>query len=485
MNTEKIHRAAIFGSFLNYFSFVLNKGTTFVSTIILTRLLPPDDFGLMALGLFLTYLEGLSDFGVGAAYIYQKNGDGVSDDRMASTAFYFNLIWASFLTFVAQLLAPEVAFYFHEPRLESVLKVMGLIFVLTSLGNLHEARLRKTLQFQRRFVAEVLKSFAKAGVSITLALNGFGVWSLVLGQLAGSAVATLSYWTLSRWRPRLIFDPTLFLLLFRYGSQITLMLLLGALIQNLDYLFIGRAQSSEQLGLYTMAFKLPELIILNVCCVISPAIFPAYAKLQADLRALQSTFLTATQYIALICFPLGIGTVIITEDFVRLCFTERWLPVIPVMQVLAVYATVATIGFNAGDIYKALGRPNISNKLSILHLGLAIPVLVTAVQFDILTVAWAQVALTGFISFLRLIVAARFLNLPLLKIAGALWSPSLAVTIMTVSLLPLLSLPLPPSLRLPILITGGILVYTLTLMLLQRQLIRDTFMTLRSLKEGG
>lgn len=484
MNTQKIHRFALLGSFLNYFSFVLNKGTTFVSTIILTRLLSPDDFGLMALGLFLTYLEGLSDFGVGAAFIYEEDTDRVTEDRRASTAFFFNLLSAGLMTIVAYLSAAQVAFFFHEPRLESILKVMGFIFILTSLGNLHEARLRKTLQFQRRFVAEVLKSLAKATVAITLALNGFGVWSLVFGQLAASLIGTVSYWILSRWRPRWVFDVALCRSLLRYGGQITLMLVLGALIQNLDYLLIGRAQSAEQLGLYTMAFRLPELVILNICCVISPALFPTYARLQKDLNALQSTFLTTTRYIALACFPLGIGTVLITEDFVRLCFTERWLPVIPVMQVLAIYATVATIGFNAGDIYKALGRPEIPNKLSILHVALAIPVLGTAVQFDILIVAWAQVAVTSLIALLRLIIAARFLKLPFFKITKALGAPSLAVMMMAASLAPLLSLPLAPLIRLPVLILSGIMSYSLALILFHRQLVRDTVITLRGLKES-
>ena len=485
MSTQKIHRSAILGSFLNYISFVLNKGTTFVSTIVLTRLLTPDDFGLMALGLFLTYLEGLGDFGVGAAYIYQVDADPVTEDRRASTAFYFNLVWASFLSILAYLAAPHVALFFHDSRLEPVFKVMGLIFVLTSLGNLHEARLRKNLQFQQRFIAEVLKSLAKAGVAITLALNGLGVWSLVYGQLAGCVVATLSYWNLSRWCPRWEFDPALCRSLLGYGGQITLMLLMGAFIQNLDYLLVGQAQSAEQLGLYTMAFRLPELVILNICCVISPALFPTYARLQGDLKALQATFLNSTRYIALICFPLGVGTVLITEDFVRVCFTERWLPIIPVMQVLAIYATVFTIGFNAGDIYKALGRPKISNKLSLLNLALAIPALWFAVQVDILTVAWAQVAVTGFISFLRLLITARFLKLPFSSIAKALTPPTLAVLTMAASLAPLLTLSMAPALRLPLIVMSCALAYSLALMLFQRQLIRDTLITLRAFKQGG
>lgn len=484
MNTQKIHRSAILGSLINYISFLLNKGTTFVSTIILTRLLSPDDFGLMALGLFLTYLEGLSDFGVSTAFIYQESADSLEEDRRASTAFFFNLVWASFLTVIAFLSAHQVALFFHEPRLEAIIEVMGFGFILSSLGNLHEARLRKTLQFQRRFVADVLRSLAKMGVAITLALNGFGVWSLVLGQLSGTIVATLTYWTLSPWRPSWVFDTALCRSLLGYGSQITLMIVLGALIQNLDYLLIGHRQGTEQLGLYTMAFRLPELFILNICSVVSLALFPTYARLQGNIVSLRTTFLTTTRYIALICFPLGIGTVLISEDFVHLCFNERWLPVIPVMQALAIYATVATIGFNAGDIYKALGKPEISNKLSLLHLALAIPALGAAVEFDIQIVAWAQVAIASVISLIRLVIAARFLKLTFWSIARALMAPGLSVMTMAVSISPLLSLPITPAVRLPIIILSGILAYCFALLLFNRQLVRDTFIQLRALKQG-
>jgi lipopolysaccharide exporter len=145
-------------------------------------------------------------------------------------------------------------------------------------------------------------------------------------------------------------DIRIFRSLLGYGSQIALMLLLGTLIQNLDYLLIGRRQNAAQLDIYTMAFRLPELVILNICSVISPALFPAYTRLHHDKKALQRAFLSTTCYISLISFPLGVGTAIISPDFVRFFFTERWEAAIPIMQILALYAAAGTIGFNAGDI---------------------------------------------------------------------------------------------------------------------------------------
>jgi lipopolysaccharide exporter len=479
---ESLHKSTILGSLLNYLAFILNKGTTFISTVILTRLLSPDDFGLMTLGLFIIYFEGLSDFGVGAAVIYRQQDDQEIEDRTSSIAFIFNVMWGFLLAALVYFCAPEIALFFHESRVLPIIQVLAASFIITSLGNIHEARLRKALLFRRRFIAEVAKSLAKAGISIGLALNGFGVWSLVWGQLAGSVIATTSYWMLSGWHPTWTFDIRIFRSLLGYGSQIATVLLLGTLIQNLDYLLIGRRQDAAQLGIYTMAFRLPELVILNICTVISPVLFPAYARLHHDKKALQTAFLSTTRYISLISFPLGIGTAIISPDFVRFFFTERWEAAIPVMQVLALYATAGTIGFNVGDIYKAMGRPVILNKLAVIHLAMAAPALWYASGFDILTVAWAQLITTLFIMMLRIVIAARFLKLKLWRVFAALLPAVTGVLVMAASLIPLASelASFPLAARLAILVLGGALTYTISLMLLHRRMMWNLFAVLRA-----
>jgi PST family polysaccharide transporter len=230
-----------------------------------------------------------------------------------------------------------------------------------------------------------------------------------------------------------------------------------------------------------MAFRLPELVILNICSVISPALFPAYARLHHDRPALQTAFLSTIRYISLISFPLGIGMAIITPDFVRFVFTERWVAAIPVMQILALYATVGTIGFNAGDIYKALGHPVILNKLAIIHLAIAIPTLWYASGFDILAVAWAQLITTSFIVLLRLVIVARFLTLRWRRIFAALLPACTGVSIMAASLIPLTSTltALPIAARLAILILVGAISYVMALMLLHRRMVLNLFGVLR------
>jgi PST family polysaccharide transporter len=483
---EALHKSALIGSALNYLAFILSKGTTFVATIILTRLLTPDDFGLLALGLFITYFDGLSDFGVGAAYIFQPTRDQVTEDRTSSIAFIFNQLWGGILATLAYFCASEITSFFHEPRILPIIQVLAIGFIISSLGNIHEARLRKALLFRRRFIVEIAKSLSKAGLSIGLALNDFGVWSLVWGQLGAGLVATVCYWLLSGWLPKWEFDLKIYRSLVGYGAQIALMLLLGTFIQNLDYLLIGRRMDAVQLGIYTMAFRLPELLILNISSVISPALFPAYARLQHNAEALQTAFLSTTRYISLITFPLGVGTAIISPHFVSLFFTERWAAAIPVMQILSLYATVATIGFNVGDIYKAVGRPDILTKLAIIHLAIAGPALWYASGVDIVSVAWAQLGSTILIVMVRIAIASYFLKLKLRKILSALLPGFTGVTIMAVSLfaintrLSAVSMPI----QMATLVISGALIYIFSLTLFHYQVVRNLFVVLRPSRTG-
>lgn len=481
-----LHKSALMGSLLNYLAFVLSKGTTFIATVILTRLLTPDDFGLMALGLFITYFDGLSDFGVGAAFIYQQSNDQETENKTASIAFIFNQLWGVGLASLAYFGAGEIASFFHEPRVLLIIQVLSISFIISSLSNIHEARLRKALLFRRRFIVEIAKSISKAGLSIGLALNDFGVWSLVWGQLGAGVVATLSYWLLSGWMPKWEFDLKIYHSLVGYGAQIAFMLLLGTFIQNLDYLFIGRRLDAVQLGIYTLAFRLPELLILNICSVISPALFPTYARLQHNPQALQSAFLSATRYISLITFPLGVGTAIISPYFVSLFFTDRWVAAIPVMQILSLYATVATIGFNVGDIYKAVGRPDILSKLAIIHLAIAGPALWYASGIDIVSVAWAQLGTTLFIVIIRIGIASYFLKLKLRRIIAALLPALSTVTLMALCLIAIntkLSVVSMPT-QMATLVISGVIIYILTLTLFHYKLVRDMFVVLRASRTG-
>ncbi len=476
-DANALARVTITGTLWNYGAFALGKGLVFVSTVLLARLLVPADFGLVALGLVvINFLDTLSDFGVGAALIYRSE----NPERTSSTAFTIGLMMGVLLTVAAVLGAPLAADFFREPRLVPVLQVLAVSFLITALRNVHEARLKKDLAFQRRFVPEVGRTAVKGLVSVLLAFFGFGVWSLVWGQLGGSLASTLLYWRVARWRPRLTLDREIVGALLGYGGQIVLVQILGMIHKNVDYLIIGRRLSADDLGFYFMAFRIPDLIIISLCHVVSQALFPAFARLQDDPRALKQGALAMLRYTALITVPAGIGIAVIAADFVTIFYTSRWAPSIPVMQMLALYALFQAISFNVGDIYKATGRPAVLNYLGVAKLALTIPVLWIAAGYGIRWVAVGQAATALVLTLLSLEIACRLLDVRRAEIARALRPAAMSAVAMGIVLFPLARLlPPTPAARMPALILAGATAYVATLWWTHRETVEGALALFR------
>lgn len=409
--------ATIKGTAWNYLIFGLSKGVTFVATVILARLLSPGEFGLMALSLIVIgYLDTFSGMGVENVVIYKQ--DNV--EHNSNVAFTLGLVFNTIISVTTFLIAPLVATFFDDPRVTDILRVLSIIFIIWGLGNIHAARLKKELQFRQTLLPELGKSIAKAVVSISLAFAGYGVWSLVWGQIAANVAASSLYWLVYRWRPRLTLDMRTSGHLLGYSSQTVLSEFMGAIQMNIDYLIVGKRLGPDNLGYYTMAFRVPELLIINTCYIVSNALFPAYSKLQNDLESLRKGFLLTLRYIALYTVPVGVGMFIITPDFVKVVFGDQWIPAIPVMQAISLYAVIYSLSFNAGDIYKAIGRPDLMNILGIFKLAVAIPLLWLAAGYNIYYVGLAQVIAHSFLTLVRFIVIKRMISLRMRDILSAL-----------------------------------------------------------------
>ncbi|MDQ4099728.1 MAG: oligosaccharide flippase family protein, partial [Chloroflexota bacterium] len=298
--------------------------------------------------------------------------------------------------------------------------------VVDSVAGVYEARLRKRLQFQRRVVPELGRALTKGGTSVGFAFAGLGAWSLVAGQVASSLVAALLYWSVSQSRPRLEFDWSIARALCRYGAQYAMFALLAVAIKDVDYLVIGRRMTADDLGYYTLAFRLPELAILGTCYVFSATLFPIFAKLQMDPLRLAAAFARAVRLLLLATLPLGVGMSLVSPELVRVVFSEKWIPAVPALRWLALYASVTAVSFIAGDVYKAVGRTGLLNVLALGRLALTAPVIWLATTHGIEGVAGAQFAVACLVAAVEVIVVLRILEVTLvdfiLKVLPAIGS---------------------------------------------------------------
>jgi O-antigen/teichoic acid export membrane protein len=485
MKYSKLAQSAAKGALWNYLTFASGKGLVFITTIILARLLPPEDFGLMALALIaVNYLSKLNDFGIGSAMIYRQE----DTEQTANVAFCLSLIMGSALTVAVFVSAPLIAAFFNEPRLTPIARVISVIFLISGIGSIHDVRLRKELDFRRRMIPEISQRFVKGGVSIGLALAGFGVWSLVWGQVSGIIAAALLFWLIYPWRPKLRFDIKIARMLITYGVQIGLFQILHVIYKNIDYLIIGRRMDTIQLGFYTMAFQLPHLVIYSIQMVVGQAVFPAYAKLQNDRNALGQAFLTTLKYVSLFCVPVALGIFVTAPEFVEVFYTKRWLPAVPVMQILAVYSMLNALSANADQVYNASGKPGIANKIGIIKMMLAVPVLWIAAGYNnILYVGIGQLVIAFMAAILQFIVASRMITVRPSSLIAALQPSAVGAAAMVPGLFILRSQisSFAPGIRLMLMVICGAALYIFAVWLTHRDVFRQTLTIFKKQKAAN
>jgi PST family polysaccharide transporter len=375
---------------LSFGSLLAAKLASFVSTLALVHFLAPSDFGLVGYALVvLTLLDVVKDLGITSALIYRQD----IPDEDAGEAFVLAFGMALALFGACWLVAPAAASFFHDSRAVLVTRILGLSLVLDALGGVHAALLQKRLRFGRLVIPDVALSVTKGSVAVVTAWLGARYWSLVWGQLAGTAIWTLANWWLCPWWPRLRAHWASARRLVSYGLHILFVALLGAVILTADNLIVGRLLGARALGLYAVAFTIPQLLTINVAVAVSSAVFPAFSMLQRARPSLERHYLTVQHYSAMVLVPVGLGLCAVAPALVHTLFRHTWWPMIPVMQLLAIFATLQAVVWSAGDTFKAVGRPDILWKLGLAQA----PALVAAVVLGahlggIVGVALARIA---------------------------------------------------------------------------------------------
>lgn len=478
MNTQSsnssLFNSAISGTLWVYFSTYGSKILVFISTIILARLLSQDDFGVAAYALLvLRFIDFLQGLGMRHALIYYHE-----NEERTNTAFWIGILVGLFLLLIGIFIgAPIAGWFFKDPRAAEVTRVLAFSVPISSFSLVHEAKLKKELKFRRQFMPEFSKAIGKGLLSIILALLGWGAWSLIYGQLVGTLFGVIVFWWVIPWRPVLKFTTEHVRPLLSYGSQIIYNQTFSTFLENVDYLLIGRYMDAATLGVYTLAFRIPELIIKQFSSIIGDVTFPVYAKIRDDLRALQTGFLLTFQYVNIITVPIGVGLAMTSKLIVMIFYGEKWVDAIPVMVAISLFAMARAMVFNAGDVYKAMGKPEILSKIKFFQTLVTVPLLVwaTAVLRSVIVVAWSQFAVVLIFGIVKIIIVSKILKLSLRAIFERLL-PTLVGAGLMVAVILLINVfigDLFLILQLVIVVVSGGLVYIAVLWWLQRTMVME------------
>ena len=426
-----IKRSAVAGVKWTSTSAIATAGMQFARLAIVAHLLSSDDFGLMAMMMVvLGFAQAFSDMGISNAIICKHE---VGTDQLSS------LYWANWLsgliTFVGvSAAAPLVAQFYREPRLERLILVAALTFLIAPLGQQSRVLLQRDLQFRTLSIIEIAAAFFGSVVSIALALLDKGVYALVLGQVAtvvvqGAFSAAVGW---RRWRPRMTFSRNDLNGFLGFGAYQMAERSINYVAANFDYIVIGRVLGPIALGPYYAAYQLAISPLLRVNPILTRVAFPILARRQADNAILVQGYLEISHFLALITFPILVGMAAAAPVLVPVLLGRHWNDAVPLTEMLAFVGLFKILGNPSGSILLAKGRADIGFWWNIFVAAANLGIFSLVVSWGPVAVAAGYVALSVVYFVLILSILGRLIALSWRQYLALLMRPAIAALVMAV-----------------------------------------------------
>jgi PST family polysaccharide transporter len=324
------------------------------------------------------------------------------------TAFTIAVISSVVLTLLGLAVAPALAAFFGVPEDTSLFRLAALNILLVGLGNVQDGILLRDLAFGRRFVADALRATLRAAVAIGLALAGYGAASLVWGMLAGTAVWVVVLFAMTRLRPTMRIDRGAVRSMASYAAKSAALASLAAVTTRVDVIVIGRLLGERALGLYTVAFRVPELAIQAVAWQLSLVMFPALSRKRAtDEAGLPAATVRLIRLQALYVLPVAAGLSVLAVPLVGVLFGPAWRDATEVLVPVTVLSAMQGVTFPLGDVLKATGRQGVLLALNVISIPLLVVTMSAVASRGLAAVSWARVATTALFSVLLVVAAWR------------------------------------------------------------------------------
>jgi O-antigen/teichoic acid export membrane protein len=404
MSLKKQALSGVFWSTIQQFS---SQGIGFIVSVILARLLVPAEFGLIAmLGIFIGIGTALINGGLTMSLIRSQD----PDDEDYSTVFFFNLVGSIIIYSVVFIAAPLISDFYNQDLLTSIIRVYSIIFIINAFSAIQTTRLSKNMDFKTQMKVSIPSLIIGSIVGITMAYNGYGVWSLVWSAIIQSFVATIQLWYWSKWMPLWIFNIEKFKYHFHYGVKLMSSGILDIIFTNAYTIIIGKFFAPAQVGYYNRADTLQMLPVGNISSIITRVSFPLFSSIQDDNIRLKSVYKRIMQMVIFLVAPTLIVMAVLAEPLFRLFFTDKWLPAVPYFQILCFNGILYPIHSYNLQILNVKGRSDLFLKLEIIKKIFFVLVILFSFQFGIYGLLYGGVITSILCFFINTHYSGKFLN---------------------------------------------------------------------------
>lgn len=374
------------------------QAAQFLISIVLARLLLPDQFGLIGmLALFIAVAQSLLDSGFGTALIQKKDASQLD----SCSIFYFNLFLGVTLTGMLFGISPLISRFYQQPILTPLTRFLSLNIFINAFGLVPTALLTRRMDFKALLKVSLIAVFISGAAGVGLAMEGFGVWSLAAQSVLNSMIRVLLLWQASRWRPAPLFSLASLATMFSFGSRMMLSGLIETFFQNIYQPLIGKVYSPAGVGYYVRAKTLQTAAIQPAGSALQRVIVPALSPIQDDPARLKQAvrkILTTTVFFH---FPLMIGLLVAAPALITLLLTDRWAPSIPYFRLFCTAGMLYPLHVINLSLLVVTGRSNLFFRLELIKKLMVIATIAITIRWGITGLLWGQIV-TSF--------AAYFLN---------------------------------------------------------------------------
>lgn len=348
-SNSKAIKSTIWSAFGVYINRFLSLGVA----AILSRLLTPEDFGTIAMvTVFSGFMSIFADAGIGSVTV-QFRDLGKRDHQ---TMFTLSLLMGLALALLLAGLSPYVGYFFHNPDLKSVARVMALAFPFATLGMVPRGLLQRDMKFRETAVVSIVAALCAGIIGIAMAFTGWGYWALVTQTLVNSLISSCSFMGLARFAPAFRWDIRVIKKIINYSGYLTLFSMINYWARNLDNLLIGKFIGSAPLGYYNRAYQLMMLPLSMLTSVITPVLHTVLAERQNDIPAMYKGYLNVIKMIGLISIPVMTYSVIMAPELIRVVWGSQWEQTIPIFAILGLNGMFQPIMSTTGTVFLARNK---------------------------------------------------------------------------------------------------------------------------------
>lgn len=388
---------------------LLVQGMTFILNIVLARLLLPSDYGVLSvLMIFISLSQVFVQSGLNTALVQRP----VVDDEDYQTVFWSTIVIALLLYCVVYLATPWIGSFYDIENFSSYLRTLALILFPGAVNSIQIAKLCRTLDFKRLMISSVSAVVFAGFCSVLIALNGGGIWSLVVQQLVNQVSVTIILFFMTRWVPRARFSRERFQKLFSFGSRIMCVNLVETLFGNIRSLVVGKKYDTAVLGYYDRGNQFPDAVVRNINMTLMSVMFPVYSRHQNDKQALKEMVRRTMMMSSFVVWPMMVGLCVVARPFVIAVLTEKWAPCIPYIQILCFSYVFMPIHTANHQAINAMGEGVVSLRLTIVRRVVDVScILIAAFLFDTpIALAWGAVISMALGSFINAFPNRRLLG---------------------------------------------------------------------------